>query len=558
MAGQNYAAEFVGKFSMEGNGLQFLKQLTGSMSSVNQSAKQTANAIKQINSTNIKRLKNETKEATSAFKKLNSSIKTVRKNVFGVGVAFSASVFAINKMVSSSGEMAFQIDAMSNAAGITAGKFQLMSNHYSNVAGISLGKAQGEIASLGEKIEQVKLGLADPMPFIMAGVNINQGSSADTVIADMQKRFNNMDSQRLGVMMKTLGLSKEFVYLIKSSEEDMLRISQIPVLSKEQINDLKEMNKSFDLIKKQMSGMKNEAMAKIAPVLNKEFLKLFDLINKNKDKIIDFLTKLVKFMSDFAIAVGNAAEFVGNMMSSILGLDNSITGLAIAMGILLLAMSPLTAMIALFVLLADDFMVWKRGGDSLFGSIYEWINKIYSLLSGNDITSTFARWTAGIVGVFGAFKIASMGISGMITSITGLMLRGTVLALRQIAALMLTPPGMIMAGVAVAGYGLYKGYQHFFGDKKQGNEGSESNAMLPKGVQSTQMTPIANSFFSNKSNNNTNSDKSVAVQNTYNVNITGEDGGDVLDKLKKYFAEQQQENQDAYVNKDFNFEGSYS
>jgi len=329
-------------------------------------------------STEMGKIDSKAGRAGRAVDSLSNKVKSLQSGIVGFGVASVAAFAGFNSVMNSGSVFANNISSIATKTGIATDSLQGLSNAYSNIASISLDKAQGDLAGLATQINEIKGGLRGSENFLRIGVGINKQSNVESVIADLRTKLAGQSDVKASLMLSQIGLDEGFLRLLRASSDEMQKLNRIPILTQQQIQNTIKAGKAMDAVKKQIIGLKNVAVATIAPIVSTEFNKFFNLIDSNKDRIVGFFTNTISFAKNFAMAIGNTIGLLSDFIGWLANTANGMEYLAIGIGAVMLAFRPMLFAFSSLVLLADDFAVWKRGGEAAFGSIYSWIGKVMS------------------------------------------------------------------------------------------------------------------------------------------------------------------------------------
>lgn len=467
------------------------------------------------------------KKATSSIAKMESKIRSLQSGIIGFGAAAAASFVAFNSLMSGASSFSNNISNIATRTGIATDSLQNLSNIYSNIAGISLDKAQNDLAGLADQINQIKSGFKSSEDFLRIGVGINQGSTTESVMNDLRTKLGGQSDVKATLMLQQIGLDEGFLRILRASSDEIQKLNRIPILTKAQVQNTISAGKAMDAVKKQIIGLKNVAVASLAPVVTAEFGKFFNMIDSNKDRIIGFFGNIINFTKNFAMAIGNTIGLLSDFIGWIGNTSNGMEWLAIAIGGIMLAFRPMLAAFTGLVLLADDFAVWQRGGEAAFGSIYAWIGKFSDELKplGQTIAWVFLY-------SFGANTI--LRIATFFSSVLG--------ATKVFSASLLTLLNPIFLGFAALGGAIYfgkKAYDKYTGNKQENAE-SQTTASNSNWVQSLfpnmegetgagKMTLAPSAQNSSSSTNN---------ETVNNFNITGNNPEEIAKQIKEIFEEQ--------------------
>lgn len=372
----------------------------------------------------IKNLNNDIDSTGKKTNKVSQFMSSLRKDIGITSFAFGGAVFAVSKLIESTSQASANIISLSREAGIGTTALQQMSNAYAGIANISTEQAQSDISKLGKQLQDFRMGLADPAPFAMAGVEITSKTSTSDVVSQLRNNLSKLDDAKATAILSKLNLSKDFLFLIKSSSQEIQRFSQIEVLSKEQLDNTMKMGTALRTLKLQFLALKNKAIADIAPSLTASLGEFFDLITKNKDRIVSFLGNVVNYLKDFILVITRTVRLLTTMLNAIFRTDKGFELLALAIGGVFVAISPMLRVFTLFALVFEDIQAYLEGAPSLFGEIISAIKPFIDIFS--NLPNIIKKGIEAISSFLGMLKentlnIFSNAIENISTKIATLM-----------------------------------------------------------------------------------------------------------------------------------------
>ena len=535
----------LGEFNMEishnGNILDVLKEISKAISAMPGEMLAVQKEDKKITDEKKEQL-TVMQKIQGANAKLSKTVQGLQKDVKELGIAFGASLYAINKIVDSTGDFGFNLDKISKKSGIAIESLQRVGNAYSSIANITTGEAQSDLGGLMERINQTRLGIADPLSLSLTGISVTNDTTLESAINDMRESLAKVSDKNAMLILNKAGISSNLLYYLRASQDEMVKMNKIPILTKAQVDNIMKMQSSFNALKKQLIGFKNVALAEISPGLQSAFNDFFELLNDNKDTIIGFLKSATTFVKDFAVAVGYAGVLIGDMTSSILGMGNSLTGLSVVLGGVLLYTRPLLALFVGIVAVLEDIQRWRLGKESAFGGLYDMFAKLDSIFPGiikwigilagsMMLLGKFVSPIAGIGIAFASIVPAIASVSKVLGGVLGLLVGNPLL-------------GLAIAGGAGIGYGIKK----LFFDKSNDNstptpqpQNSPNDAGLGKfgdvlasrnnTVTTPAYTPANNQYTQSKYN-------TVEYKPTYNITVeAGDDREDIAEAITRKIKE---------------------
>lgn len=344
------------------------------------------------------------KKTQMSADKVNSITKNMVKGVIG-SVAVFASYSFLKSMVNDFAEGAAE-----------AGKFA--SSVHSDVEAVdalcqSLAKNGGSVdgfknslTGMDNYIQKSVKGNKDAQnSFKHLGVSLRdaQGNlrETDKIMLDVADKFSNMSADKqdmfaakMGIDSKTLGLMKQG----KISLEEMIASQKANgAVTKQQVAMSKEYKQLLWDMDNAYKQVKNRIAESMMPYVLKFLRTVKDVTNylkEHKGLVVGFFTAFATVIT--AKAIPAVLRFTAALLAN-----------------------PLTWMIALVVglsavigILVDDYLGHKAGKNSLFGSIWDWVDKNITsikVLGGVafSMLTIWMGWGKEIRGVIGALKVLS-------------------------------------------------------------------------------------------------------------------------------------------------------
>ena len=125
-----------------------------------------------------------------------------------------------------------------------------------------------------------------------------------------------------------------------------------------------------------IESIKTKIAAGLLPSVNELIISFNEWLETNKELIAKGIIVVIRFLSNFIRVIKHACEFIDLIISNTIGWENAIIALSVAWAVLNRAMlfSPIGLVIGLIaglLLIIDDFMVFMKGGKSLFGPFWQ-------------------------------------------------------------------------------------------------------------------------------------------------------------------------------------------
>lgn len=218
------------------------------------------------------------------------------------------------------------------------------------------------IQGLQSALAQIRLGGGDVAPFQLLGIDTT-GKDAFQVLEDIRMSIQGLDSATAVNLIKQTGLSPNFINVLKLTNDQMAELDSKLFLSPAERSKLLDFGTKISRLKIEFLLLKDRAALKLIPVLE----------------------RMGKFLENNASIIYKIAQGVGFLIDKTIGLKGALvilTGVAVGLG---LAFQPLYITLLLIMLVFDDIATWMRGGQSLFGGLYDWIANLGDALNDNVI-----------------------------------------------------------------------------------------------------------------------------------------------------------------------------
>lgn len=361
---------------------------------------------------------------TKKLDEFKGSVTKLRSNLIAVGAAFTGAVVGLNTLVNSSLKGVVSLQNLSNQTGLAVENLQKLqqAGQLSNLA-LSADQIAQSIGNLQKNINDITVfGEGNITPFSQLGVDPMQSKTAFEVLERVRENIKGLNAATATNLISKIGLSPEFINILRLSREEFDKLSNNMFLSGQQRKDIDKLGTSMKSLQLRFIALKDQAVAKLAPELDKLVNQFFKWVDDNGDNIIQLISGIGKSFAVFTKAVSGAFSLVSGFINKISGLENGITILTAAMAGLLLTFRPFLLGLGAIVLLLEDFAVFSAGGESLIGDLvnaFKEMPNIVKLLGGGlaigTIVSNFGK-IAGAMKVMLAPALALATQLGLIVS----------------------------------------------------------------------------------------------------------------------------------------------
>jgi hypothetical protein len=306
-------------------------------------------------------------------------IKDLRTNIIAVQAAFVGAAFAIDRFVDGTVKGQVALQNLNNQTGLAIEDLERL-QQAGQLADLTLTPeaiAQS-VGNLQKQLAAIKIGQGNIAPFQILGID-PAGKNAFQVVEQLRESIKGLDPALATNLIGQLGLSPQFINILKLTNSELKKLSDNVFLSRQQRADIIGLGTAITGLKLRFVALKDQAVAKLAPILTKLVEDFFQWLVDNQNQVINTIAGFVKQLTNFVAILSRAFGVVADFINKITGLDSGIKALAAGFGLLLLSFRPFLLALGLFVALLEDIAVFQRGGKSLFGPLFEAINSVPNL-----------------------------------------------------------------------------------------------------------------------------------------------------------------------------------
>lgn len=349
--------------------------------------------------------------ASKKFFSFNRAITSAVASVGGLGVA---GAFAMDRLLNSSITVADRVANISSSFDLPIEKLQQLARAGEVInSSLNFDMVSSQIGGLQKKLNDIKLGKGDAFQFFRLGINPFQVKDAFEAFDQLRGVIDKVHPSMKGNVLESLGLSPEMLSLLKMTNREMRTFSKF-ILNKGEVANLRKLGVSMRQFKFGLIDLKNKGLARLAPVLTQAFEKGFNWLVLNSDKIINSISKITKGVGWFIQMVGNSFVLIGDFISRITEMKGGFLVLAGLGAMVASSFKPLTLAFLGLMLLLDDIQVWRTGGDSLFGGLYDSIDKIITKIKGfTGISDVFKGFKEGLIDLHSKFPSLLMAVEAL-------------------------------------------------------------------------------------------------------------------------------------------------
>lgn len=345
----------------------------------------------------------------SKLKRIDSGIKSLRNGAVLLAGAFTGAVVGLNRFVDGTLQGVVALQNLSNQTGLAVEELQKwqQAGQLSNLA-VSADQIAQSIGNVQQNLAQIRMGQGNLAPFQLLGIDV-MGQDAFGVLDQLRNSIQGLDSATATNLITQIGLTPDFINLLKLSRKEFEALSENTFLNKQQREEIDKVGTSIKALQLRMGALKDQAVAKIAPLLNDLVQDFFKWLSDNGDKIVNTMSDFAKGFAMFTQAIGNAFSLLTGFLANLTGIESGTKALAIAFGAITLAMRPFLLGVTALLLLLDDLAVYQKGGESLIGSFFD-------IFKNGELSTQITAVATAI----GALAIALGGVGGGLKTIKGL------------------------------------------------------------------------------------------------------------------------------------------
>jgi hypothetical protein len=335
----------------------------------------------------------------------------MRSNFIAINAAAIGAFYSVKKFAEGTVNTTAELESLHAQTGLSIESLQKF-GRMAEMSDLTMNskEAIASLVNLEKTRQKVLYGMESNNAFNMLGVDPSQ--NVFQILNRIKTQMKNLPQSIQGDLLSQMGLDPRLVSVLHNVNSEFNQFSQNDFLNGKQRADVMALGYSFRNLTFVLKNLKDKAVAEIAPQLKQLTNDFFKWIVANKTKIVDTMKGIAMWFAEFAKAIGNAAGLLGNFIEKITGSTNGMKVLAMAGVLLTLSFKPILAMLAGVILLLDDIAVWKSGGDSLFGGLYDALSKIPNLekiLGGGALLMFLGKLTGSLGGVVGSLEKIGKG-----------------------------------------------------------------------------------------------------------------------------------------------------
>jgi len=241
------------------------------------------------------------KADTQQINKVDAGIKSLRGNLLLVSAAFTGAVVGLDRFINSALKGVVSLQNLNAQTGLSIQKLQQFqqAGQLSNLA-LSADQIAQSIGNVQKNIAAIRIGQGDISPFQLLGVDV-AGQDAFGVIEQLRGAIQGLDPATATNLISQIGLSPDFINLLRLSRKEFELLSENTFLNPRQRADIDKVGTSIKALQLRFKALKDQAVAKIAPELNKLVQQFFKWIKDNGKAIIDTIAGMARGFAKFLL-----------------------------------------------------------------------------------------------------------------------------------------------------------------------------------------------------------------------------------------------------------------
>jgi len=309
--------------------------------------------------------------------RFQKGINNLQRDIVTLKAAFIAGAFALDRFVDGTVKGNVSLQNLSNQTGLAIDKLQRL-NQVGQLADLTLSAdtISQSIGNLERNLAAIRLGQGNIAPFQLLGID-PAGKDAFQILDRLRESIKGLDPATATNLIQQLGLTPQFINILKLSRKEFEALSENTFLNKNQRQNIIRLGTAITGLRLRFKALKDQAVAKLTPLLIEMVEKFFKWMRDNGDKIINTIAGLARGITLFVQAIGRSVGLLGEFIEKLLGVENGIKVITVAVSGLLAAVligfRRLGRLILFGVIigLLEDIAVWHKGGESAFGKVYD-------------------------------------------------------------------------------------------------------------------------------------------------------------------------------------------
>jgi hypothetical protein len=303
------------------------------------------------------------------LKNFDTNLKGLSTQLDLTKVGAIAALYAIDRFIESSVAGAVALYNFTQQTGNSAQALQQWqaAAHAANPA-LGIDQIAQSIQTLENNLVEIrKFGAGNASPFAWLQIDIAHGQNAIDVLEQLRDRVQGLDRVTAVNLIQKMGLNPGFINILTRSKEEFDALVKSMLRNDGTINTLEKLGERIAALKLKITLFKDNMVADFAPA------------------ITAIINAIYSLGSAFSHAYSAIKEFAQESPDLFKGIGASIAAL-------LVVLNPLKSLILGIILLLDDLYVYKKGGQSVFGSVYESIGDTFDKIKSGELKKNYNRY----------------------------------------------------------------------------------------------------------------------------------------------------------------------
>lgn len=310
-------------------------------------------------------------EATQAIK-FNTAITAVSTSFLALKQAANLAIETLERFVTETVRGTLALENFNKQTDLSVASLQKwqVAGKLSNTA-LSFEQIAASVQTLQNNLTEIQLGKGNINPFAMLEIN-TLGKNAFQVLDDVRDRIKGLNSAIATNIIQEMGLSPEFINILRLSDQEFAKINEQLLLTGQQRGSILKLNNAIAMTQIKLQLLKDQAVAKLAPILEKLLINISNFLSKHSKEIITLLQVLPRGLIGLIVIFERVFSLISRITDAFFRMIGAAKGIETLIPIIIaltVAFSPLTATIVGLLLLLDDISVYLQGGDSVIGRI---------------------------------------------------------------------------------------------------------------------------------------------------------------------------------------------
>lgn len=272
-------------------------------------------------------------------------LQKVKDNAIVAKVAIVAVVVGLERLTASTKDFARTLDKYEVLTGKSSDKLQRMAFEAVQ-SGVSINELSGTIQNLQKIKTDVLLGKGMPSSFVLLGIDPNEDPVS--MLETLRGKIRNLSPEIARSLTSELGISEDVFYMLSKNADKIDEINQKYLLNRQNRQDLIKLNAEWQKFWFLLKSISSQFVL---------------LISDGQSNVLNVLSRILTALFDISKAVSDWFDKHQKLLQIVL----------IFGSVLLAIFAPVKALILGIVLAFDDLIVAFKGGDSIIGSIWQWI-----------------------------------------------------------------------------------------------------------------------------------------------------------------------------------------